>query len=88
MYIFKNERNHRCLLSCRANGIDAAYTQLRDEIEAQDAIEQNPTLQAVLAFLETDDEVAAQAVARALEELGEGAGEGDLIRVALKKAAG
>ena len=32
--------------------------------------------------------VAAQAVARALEELGEGAGEGDLIRVALKKAAG
>ena len=32
--------------------------------------------------------VAAQAVARALEELGEGANEGDLIRVALKKAAG
>ncbi|APE29285.1 Holliday junction branch migration protein RuvA [Aurantiacibacter gangjinensis] len=32
--------------------------------------------------------VAAQAVARAQEELGEGAGEGDLIRVALKKAAG
>jgi Holliday junction DNA helicase RuvA len=32
--------------------------------------------------------VAAQAVARAVEELGEGAGEGDLIRVALKKAAG
>ena len=32
--------------------------------------------------------VAAQAVARALEELGEGASEGDLIRVALKKAAG
>jgi Holliday junction DNA helicase RuvA len=31
--------------------------------------------------------VAAQAVARALEELGEGASEGDLIRVALKKAA-
>lgn len=31
---------------------------------------------------------AAQAVARALEELGAGAGEGDLIRVALKKAAG
>ena len=30
--------------------------------------------------------VAAQAVARALEELGEGASEGDLIRVALKKA--
>jgi Holliday junction DNA helicase RuvA len=32
--------------------------------------------------------VAAQAVATALEELGEGASEGDLIRVALKKAAG
>jgi Holliday junction DNA helicase RuvA len=32
--------------------------------------------------------VAAQAVAAALEELGEGAAEGDLIRVALKKAAG
>jgi holliday junction DNA helicase RuvA len=32
--------------------------------------------------------VAAQAVAQALEELGEGASEGDLIRVALKKAAG
>ncbi|MGY6637698.1 MAG: Holliday junction branch migration protein RuvA [Erythrobacter sp.] len=31
--------------------------------------------------------VAAQAVARALEELGESASEGDLIRVALKKAA-
>ena len=31
--------------------------------------------------------VAAQAVSRALEELGEGASEGDLIRVALKKAA-
>jgi Holliday junction DNA helicase RuvA len=31
--------------------------------------------------------VAAQAVARALEELGDGASEGDLIRVALKKAA-
>lgn len=32
--------------------------------------------------------VAAQAVAAALEELGESASEGDLIRVALKKAAG
>ncbi|GGD58650.1 Holliday junction branch migration protein RuvA [Erythrobacter arachoides] len=32
--------------------------------------------------------VAAQAVARAQEELGEGAGEGDLIRVALRRAAG
>ena len=32
--------------------------------------------------------VAAQAVARAQEELGADAGEGDLIRVALKKAAG
>ncbi len=32
--------------------------------------------------------VAAQAVARAQEELGAGAAEGDLIRVALKKAAG
>ncbi|MEN7538387.1 Holliday junction branch migration protein RuvA [Aurantiacibacter flavus] len=32
--------------------------------------------------------VAAQAVARALDELGEGAGEGELIRVALKKASG
>ena len=31
---------------------------------------------------------AAQAVARAQEELGEGAAEGDLIRVALKRAAG
>ena len=31
--------------------------------------------------------VAAQAVARAQEELGDGAAEGDLIRVALKKAA-
>ncbi|MEM6909719.1 MAG: Holliday junction branch migration protein RuvA [Pseudomonadota bacterium] len=31
--------------------------------------------------------LAAQAVAQASEELGEGAGEGDLIRVALKKAA-
>ena len=31
---------------------------------------------------------AAQAVARAQAELGEGAAEGDLIRVALKKAAG
>ena len=31
--------------------------------------------------------VAAQAVARAQEELGEGASEGDLIRVALKKAS-
>lgn len=31
---------------------------------------------------------AARAVAQALDELGEGAGEGDLIRVALKKAAG
>lgn len=32
--------------------------------------------------------VATQAVARAQEELGESAAEGDLIRVALKKAAG
>ena len=32
--------------------------------------------------------VAAQAVAKAQAELGEDAGEGDLIRVALKKAAG
>ena len=32
--------------------------------------------------------VAAQAVARALDELGEGASEGDLIRVALMMAAG
>ena len=32
--------------------------------------------------------VAAQAVARAVDELGEGASEGDLIRVALKRAAG
>ncbi len=32
--------------------------------------------------------VAAQAVARAQEELGEDASEGDLIRVALKRAAG
>jgi len=32
--------------------------------------------------------VAAQSVARAVEELGDGAKEGDLIRVALKKAAG
>ncbi len=32
--------------------------------------------------------VAAQAVARAIEELGEGAPEGDLIRVALKRAGG
>jgi Holliday junction DNA helicase RuvA len=32
--------------------------------------------------------IAAGAVARAREELGEGAGEGELIRVALKKAAG
>ena len=32
--------------------------------------------------------VAAQAVARAQDELGEGAAEGDLIRVALKRAAG
>jgi Holliday junction DNA helicase RuvA len=32
--------------------------------------------------------IAAAAVARALDELGEGAGEGDLIRVALKRAAG
>ena len=32
--------------------------------------------------------VAAQAVARAQAELGEDAGEGELIRVALKKAAG
>ena len=32
--------------------------------------------------------VAAQAVARAIDELGEDAAEGDLIRVALKRAAG
>ncbi|MFL0355577.1 Holliday junction branch migration protein RuvA [Erythrobacter sp. GH1-10] len=32
--------------------------------------------------------IAAQAVARATAELGEGASEGELIRVALKKAAG
>nr|WP_207912139.1 Holliday junction branch migration protein RuvA [Parafrankia sp. BMG5.11] len=32
--------------------------------------------------------VAAAAVARAIDELGESAGEGDLIRVALRKAAG
>lgn len=32
--------------------------------------------------------VAAQAVARAIDELGEGAAEGDLIRVALRRAAG
>ncbi len=32
--------------------------------------------------------IAAQAVARAVAELGEDAGEGDLIRVALKRAAG
>jgi holliday junction DNA helicase RuvA len=32
--------------------------------------------------------IAAQAVARALDELGEAAAEGDLIRVALKRAAG
>jgi Holliday junction DNA helicase RuvA len=32
--------------------------------------------------------IAAQAVARAIDELGEGADEGDLIRVALRRAAG
>ena len=32
--------------------------------------------------------IAASAVARALDELGVGAAEGDLIRVALKRAAG
>jgi holliday junction DNA helicase RuvA len=32
--------------------------------------------------------VAAQAVARAIDELGDGAAESDLIRVALKRAAG
>ncbi|MBU1253784.1 MAG: Holliday junction branch migration protein RuvA, partial [Alphaproteobacteria bacterium] len=32
--------------------------------------------------------IAAQAVARAQSELGEGASEGELIRVALKRAAG
>ena len=32
--------------------------------------------------------IAAQAVARAIDELGEDAGEGELIRVALKRAAG
>ncbi len=32
--------------------------------------------------------IAAAAVARAIDELGEGASEGDLIRVALKRAAG
>jgi Holliday junction DNA helicase RuvA len=32
--------------------------------------------------------IAAQAVAAATSELGEGAAEGDVIRVALKKAAG
>ena len=32
--------------------------------------------------------IAAQAVAKAVAELGEDAGEGDLIRVALKRAAG
>jgi Holliday junction DNA helicase RuvA len=32
--------------------------------------------------------IAAAAVARAIDELGDGAGEGDLIRVALKRAAG
>jgi len=32
--------------------------------------------------------IAAAAVARAIDELGAGAGEGDLIRVALKRAAG
>ena len=32
--------------------------------------------------------VATDAVARALEELGDGAGLNDLVRVALKKAAG
>jgi Holliday junction DNA helicase RuvA len=32
--------------------------------------------------------IAAAAVARALDELGEGAGDGDLIRVAMKRAAG
>ena len=32
--------------------------------------------------------IAATAVARAIDELGEGAAEGDLIRVALKRAAG
>ena len=32
--------------------------------------------------------IAAQAVARAIDELGEDAGESDLIRVALKRAAG
>jgi holliday junction DNA helicase RuvA len=32
--------------------------------------------------------IAAAAVARAIDELGEGAAEGDLIRVALKRAAG
>ena len=32
--------------------------------------------------------IAAKAVAEAIGELGEGASEGELIRVALKKAAG
>jgi len=41
-----------------------------------------------LANLGFKPAVAAQAVARAIEELGESAPEGDLIRVALKRAAG
>ena len=33
-------------------------------------------------------QVAANAVARAVEELGDGAGLNDLVRIALKRAAG
>ncbi|MGX7927071.1 Holliday junction branch migration protein RuvA [Tsuneonella sp. HG094] len=61
-----------------APGVAAALPKGRASADAVSALQN-------LGF---KPQIAAAAVARAIDELGEGAAEGDLIRVALKRAAG
>ncbi len=46
------------LVACRTQGVDAAYLQLRQELDAKEQLQNNPLLQAVIAFLQADDAAA------------------------------
>ncbi|PKO21066.1 MAG: hypothetical protein CVU38_16795, partial [Chloroflexi bacterium HGW-Chloroflexi-1] len=57
------ERHAGLLAACREHGIDAAYTQLRQEMAAARQLQDSPLLQAVATFLQADDESAASLLA-------------------------
>ena len=57
------ELHDKLLAACRAQGVDAAYAQLRQEMEAEEQLQNNPVLQAVIAFLQADDAAARQQLA-------------------------